>query len=249
MKRWRLLIALGVVAYIVFAVITLPARVVLSRLAPSDVHAGGVSGTIWNGKAQVLAVRGVRVGALEWDLHVLPLFTGRLVADLKVTRVDGFLQSKASLSPSGRIRLSDLAGSAPLAALPADVNRGGWTGTVNMRLASLILENAWPVEAEGVVEVVDVAGPASKPVNMGSYRATFPENAATDGQLKADVVDLGGPLSFAGTLTLRQADRSYHIEGMIAARPDAPTEVVNALRFLGPADADGRRPFGTEGTL
>lgn len=249
MKRWWPLVVLGVAAYLAFALATLPAQVVLARLQSSDFHAAGVSGTVWNGQAQVLIVGGVRVGALEWDLHVLPLLTGRASADVRIKRVDGFVDTELSAAPTGRISLADLTGSVPLSALPANLMQGGWAGTVNLRLASLVIEDGWPVAALGTIEVRDVTGPVSKPVNMGSYRATFPEGAVSEGVLTGELVDLGGPLQFNGSIELRQNDRSYHIEGMIGTRPDAPREVVDALRFLGPADEQGRRPFGTEGTL
>ena len=248
MKRVWALVALGVVAFVLFALFTLPAQVVLSRLESAGVHTAGVRGTIWNGEAQVLVVSGVRVGAVKWDLHVLPLFAARATADLKITRVDGFLETHLTAAPSGRISLSDLTGSLPFSALPPDAIRG-WAGTVNLKLAALTVEDGWPVAAEGVVEAIDITGPPNKPANMGSYKVTFPPEAAAGDTLTGQLADIGGPLQISGTLQLRAADRSYHIDGMIAARPDAPREVLNTLQYLGPADEQGRRPFGTEGTF
>ena len=83
MKRAWPLLTLGIVAYVVFAVVTLPAGVVLSRMASSGISTDGVSGTIWNGHAQVLRISGAHLGSVGWDLHALALFTGRLVADVE----------------------------------------------------------------------------------------------------------------------------------------------------------------------
>jgi general secretion pathway protein N len=249
MRRWRPLLALGVGAFLLFAIFTLPAQIVLSRLDSYGIHAAGVSGTVWKGRAQVLTITGVHVGGVEWDLHVLPLFAARLNADVKVKRIDGFLETEVSATPSGRLQFKGLTGSLPLAALPPNVIRGGWTGTLNLRLASLDIENNWPVSAEGTIEAIDVTGPSNKPVNLGSYKATFPAGSTADGSLTGALADIGGPLQITGTLQLKAADRSYHIEGLIAARPDAPGDVVNTLQFLGPPDEQGRRPFGTEGTI
>jgi general secretion pathway protein N len=249
MKR-RTLIVLGVVAFIVFALATLPARVVLARLASSGVQASGVAGTIWNGQAQVLTVGGGRIGSVSWRLRVLPLFTGRASAQVNVKREDGFLESGVSASPSGRVAFSNLTGSLPLSALPPNVLRGGWTGALNLKLANLVLESGWPTAAAGVVEVIDITGPANKPVNMGSYKATFAEDDAPEqGVLRGAVVDLGGPIEINGTIELKAAERSYRVQGLVATRPDAPRDVTNALQFLGPPDQRGRREFGTEGTF
>jgi general secretion pathway protein N len=249
MRRWWPLAALGIGAYLLFAIVTLPAQIALSRLESFSVRAAGVSGTVWSGRAQVLKVNDVHVGGVEWDLHILPLFAARVDADVKITRIDGFLQTEVIATPSGSLRFEGLTGSLPLTALPPNAIRGGWTGTLNLKLASLDVEKNWPVSADGTVEAIDITGPASKPLNLGSYKATFPAGSAADGSLTGALTDIGGPLQVSGTLQLKAADRSYHIEGTIAARPDAPRDVVNTLQFLGPPDEQGRRPFGTEGTM
>jgi general secretion pathway protein N len=249
MKR-RTLVVLGVVAFVAFALATLPARVVLARLASAGVQASGVSGTIWNGEAQVLTVAGARIGSVAWRLRALPLLAGRASAQVNVKRIDGFLQSGVSASPSGRVAFDALTGSLPLSALPPNVLRGGWSGTLNLKLAELVLEDGWPTAAQGVVEVIDITGPANKPVNMGSYKATFADAAAPEqGVLRGVVVDLGGPIEINGSIELRAAERSYRVQGLVATRPDAPSDVAKALQFLGPPDERGRREFGTEGTL
>jgi len=93
-----------------------------------------------------------------------------------------------------------------------------------------------------------VTGPARQPVNRGSYKIALPAQKSPPGTLTGDLSDIGGPLQVTGTLQLKP-DRSYLIEGLIAPRPDAPSDVVNTLQFLGAADAQGRRPFSLAGTL
>ena len=114
---------------------------------------------------------------------------------------------------------------------------------MNLKLARLVIENGWPIEAEGGVEAIDIVGPANKPANLGGYKVTFPPDAAADGVVKGAIVDLGGPVQISGTLELKAADRSYHIDSMIGTRADAPREVVNALQYLGPPDAAGTAPL------
>jgi hypothetical protein len=60
--------------------------------------------------------------------------------------------------------------------------------------------------------------------------------------------DLGGPLSVTGTLKLTRQG-GYEVEGLVAARADAPPELINNMRFLGSPDATGRRPFSLSGTF
>lgn len=248
MKRVWPLLALGIGAFVVFALFTLPAGVVLSRLASAGVVTAGVSGTAWKGEAQVLQIDGVQVGSVQWNLHLLALLAARLSADVKVTRVDGFAQATVSAGSGGRVEFKELTASLPLGSLPSNVVPGGWTGTANLKLAQLALENGWPVSATGTVEGIDITGPANKPVNRGSYKITFPVEGAPADTLTGALSDLGGPLQVAGTVQLK-TDRSYLIEGLIATRPDAPRDVVNALQFLDEPDAQGRRPFSVSGTM
>jgi general secretion pathway protein N len=44
-------------------------------------------------------------------------------------------------------------------------------------------------------------------------------------------------------------DRSFLLEGMVAARGDVPENMRRSLEILGPPDAAGRRPFSVSGTL
>lgn len=249
MKRVWPLVALGVGAYLVFAVITLPASLVTARLAPMGVNTAGVEGTVWKGRAQVVQVANSNLGSVSWDLHVLALFTARLRADVQLTRVDGFARGVVAVSPSGNVRLRNVTASLPLSALPAGGLPRGWTGTLNLKLADLAVENGWPTVLNGTVEAVDLVGPPRKPANIGSYKLTFPDPKANAAEgLAGALVDTAGPLQISGTLLLKP-DRSYQIDGLIATRPTTPRDVADALQMLGPPDPQGRRPFSMAGTM
>jgi len=250
MKKLWSLVGLGVLTYVVFALWTLPASIVLSRLESSGIRAAGVEGGLWKGRAQVVQVQAVNLGAATWDLDILPLLTGRLSADVQVARSDGFAQSKVIAHGSGLVEFHELTASLPLSALPANHTAGGWTGTLNLKLGELHLQDAWPIAASGLVELVNLAGPARQPVPMGSYQIELP---APNAEPIADTLigglsDTGGPLEVKGTLQLKR-NRSYLIEGLVATRPDAPQNMTSTLQFLGAPDAQGRRPFSLEGTL
>lgn len=244
-KIWPLAV-LGIVSYLVFAIATLPAQFLVSRLAPA-VMAAGVQGTVWNGQAQVVQAGATQLGSLSWTLHALPLFTGRLAADVKITRSDGFIQGRISSGFSGNMTLNDVTASLPLSALPPNATPGGWTGTVNARLATLTLVDGWPTSADGTIQVADLTGPARRPLNMGGYKITFPPGTSGD-ELVGALGDTGGPLDIAGNVRLK-SDRSYLIEGAVATRPEAPKSVADSLQYLGAPDAQGRRPFSIQGTM
>lgn len=247
MKKWWL-IGLGVVAFAVFVLTTLPASIIASPLAKQGIVVSGVTGTVWNGAAQVVQSGSVDVGSVQWKLHVLPLLAGRAVADVKLDRVDGSAQGSVSATLSGRLSLRDVSASLPLAVLPPNFVAGGWTGKLNLKLAAVDIVAGWPTSIVGTVEVLDLAGPARRPAAMGSYKLVFPEQSPADA-LRAALTDINGPLQFAGTLELTAADRSYVLDGLIAPRPEASQDIVNSLQFLGAPDAQGRRPISLAGTM
>lgn len=248
MKRLWPLVALGIGAYLVFALITLPAKVVLTHFAPDDLRAAGVSGSAWHGRAQFIQYGVTNLGSVEWDLHPLVLLTGRVRADVRMRRLDGFVETELTMSPGNRVTLVDLTAALPLAALPPNIAPSSWSGTVNAKLARLALVEGWPVEAEGTVEAIDLTSGGERSIEIGSYRITFPPEQASEDTLTAAVNDIGGPLQVSGTLQLK-SDRNYVLEGLIAPRPDAPANVTQALQYLGPADAQGRRPFSFAGSI
>jgi general secretion pathway protein N len=250
MKRVWPLAALGVGAYLLFAVVTLPASLLSSRLGAVGVSAAGLEGTVWKGRAQVVQIANTNLGSVAWDLHVLPLFAARLQADLQLNRSDGFARSAVTVWRSGRVRFSNLNASLPLSALPTRSLPGGWNGALTLKLAELVSEKGWPLAAEGTVEVVDLTGPARRPANIGSYRLIFPKQAAAKSQdaLTGALADMGGPLQISGTLQLKP-NRSYQVDGFVTTRPDTPRNVADALQMLGEPDAQGRRPFSIAGTM
>jgi general secretion pathway protein N len=246
MKRTWPLVALGIGAFLLFALVTLPASAVLSFFHVSGVTLSGVSGTIWKGRAQAVRAGNLHVGSVEWELNVLALLTGKLGADVKVTRSDGFAQGSIAVS-GARVTMRGFNASLPLSALPSNMVRG-WTGTATVKLTQLALENAWPVAATGTIVVADLVGPADRPAPMGGYKVVFPEGAAADG-LKGTLSDIGGgPLAVNGTIDIKK-DRSYLVNGFVATRPGAPSDMARQLEILGAPDAQGRREFGFEGSM
>ena len=247
MKKPWLLVALGIGAFLLLALITLPASVVLSLVHPPGVTLSGVSGTLWKGRAQAVRSGALHIGSVEWNLDILRLFTGAVGADVKVTRSDGFAQASIASGPGAAVTLRGLNASLPMGALPANVAPGGWTGTLTLKFAELTLDNSWPVAANGTAEVADLVGPANRPAALGGYKVIFEGAAAADG-LTGALSDTGGPLAVNGAVQLKK-DRSYLVNGMIATRPGAPGDMTRTLEILGAPDAQGRREFTFEGSM
>jgi hypothetical protein len=209
---------------------------------------------VWHGQVTGLQVGVLNLGNAEWRLRFLPLFTGKLAADVKLVQPDGFADARIAISLSGRITFSDVSASLPLQSIVGNGGLpGGWIGKAQAKLAKLELKNGWPVAVQGTLDLIDVTGPARQPNNIGAYRLKFPAGTApADTPADTLIGSLesleGAALDVTGTLKLA-ADRSYQLDTMVAARGNAPQDLASGMQYLGPPDAQGRRPFSVSGTM
>jgi general secretion pathway protein N len=247
-KRWFLPVV-GVLAYLIFFIATLPADLVLGRLAKAGVQGAGVEGTLWSGHAAVVQIGSTPVGAVTWKTRALPLLIGHWAGTAKVQRSDGFADGDFSVALSGRTVLNNFSASLPVAALGPALFPSNWSAMLDVHMDALTLVGGWPVDAKGTLEVRDLTGPANQPNQLGSFKGTFPSAAPPlANTLSGDVVDTDSTLQLQGTLKLAM-DRSYVFEGQVAARPNAPAGFERTLQMLGPPDGQGKRPFSVAGSM
>lgn len=240
----------GVGAYLLFLLVTLPASLLSARLARHGIQTSSTSGSIWHGEVTGLQAGVLNLGNAEWRIRFLPLLTGKLAADVKLTQANGHAQTRISTGWSGRITLSDVSASLPLQSLVGNSGLpGGWVGTAQARFKELVLDHAWPVAAQGTLDLLDLTGPSRQPSNIGAYRLQFPTANASENALTGDLQSLNGAaLDVVGTLKFA-SDRSYQLDAMVAARGNAPPDLAQSMQMLGTPDAQGRRPFSVAGTL
>jgi general secretion pathway protein N len=249
---WKL-VGYGVGAFLVFLVATLPAEMILPRLHSRGIAAAGVSGSIWSGSAAAMQVGTINLGSTQWSMNFLPLFTGKLSANVRVKRDDGTVSAKVSSGFGKRSTISDLKGSLPVASLGGLGLPGGWLGDVRINLPNIELENGWPVRLEGSVDALNLVGPASQPTELGNFRVNFSNAKAQDSAQGGGVTGVlesagEGPLDVQGTLQL-MPNRVYVINAQVATTANAPANITKALQYLGPPDAQGRRPLSVSGSL
>ena len=248
MKRGWLLALLGVLVFVVLLVATLPARVLVDRIPA--VQASGVGGSLWSGHAQTLSIQGVVLGRAQWRLFALPLFLGQLKIQADVNPPGGQGTAHCIITFRRDVTCSQVDASLPLQSLQMRHLPQGWSGRLVADLSHLAVKQGWPVAATGRIDVQDVqkmAGAGLSP--FGSFRVEFPAHDIDPAQgLVGALTDTGGPLSVVGTLRLAP-DRTYVIDGRVAARGGAPAEVARAIEYLGLPDAQGRREFSVAGSL
>ena len=246
MKRTILLIACVVLVFAGFVIARLPASWVMPD-PKSGMACSEVDGSVWNGTCTGLTVQQQPVGDLSWEVHAMRLLSGKINADVVVTRPTGSIRGNVESGFDKKIVARDL-----LVDLPVDQelasafppNLRSLRGKIHAQLAYLRVDGQIIRAIEGIVEVHDLSDGDQK---WGSYSVTFPPptSGVPVGQLK----DLGsGPLAVEGSLKLTPAP-GFDLQGLVAARPSASADLVQNLRFLGSPDAQGRREFSLESSF
>jgi len=247
-KRTIWLIVFGVLVFVGIVVARLPASWVLPG-PQSGMTCSEADGTVWNGSCTGLTVQNQPVGDLSWEIHAMRLLSGKINADLVVTRPTGALRGNVETGFDKQVIAHDVVLDLPIdpeMAAALGPNLRGLRGKLHAQIAYLLVDKQQAIRAvEGVVEVHDLS---DGPQQWGSYSVTFPPPTAgvPVGQLK----DLGtGPLAVEGALKLTPSPPGFDVQGLVAARPSASPELVQDLRMLGSPDAQGRRPFSFESTF
>ena len=242
---WRL-VGLGAAAFVVAVIMTLPARVAWSWVAPEGVALHNSSGSVWNGRADGVSVSGVPLGAPAWDASLLSLFTGRAAWDISLDRPDGFLNGRVAVPLTGSaVEFRDTEGALPLRAVQDLFPIRPRDSAITLRVDRLRLEDGWPVILQGTISVTELPVRGIE-VPLGPFQADFPD--AGDGPPVGILSSVGGPLDIDGRLELA-ADRTWLIEGTAAPGSEAPSSLSRGLNALGPADGAGRRPFSLSGSF
>jgi general secretion pathway protein N len=251
-NRWSWL-ALGVGAYLAFALSTFPAATAVRWFVPPPVALTGVQGTVWSGSAASGTINELPVQDVRWHLRAWTLLTGRVGANVEARLADGFLNTGLTASTS-RVQFNDFRGGTSLATLALLLPVRGMRGQATVALSSLELENGWPARILGELKLaaLEVAsfvpnGSSSSQVPLGDYTVTFGEAPARS--VAARFVDNGGPLEVAGTLVLSPA-HEYTFDALIKPRDGASKDLVDALNIMSAdPDADGRRRLTLTGSL
>jgi general secretion pathway protein N len=231
--------AAGSAAFVLALIARYPARWAGWAL-PRGSDCRALSGTLWSGTCADLSAARTPLGELRWRFEPARLLLGRLSLEVTLTRSRGSVHARIELSPSGTITASGLRASvgldhALLAELPVFTR-----AAVQANLASVSWRDGNIRSIQGEIDVTGLATAQGEP--LGAYRIVFP--GGTIGRLS----DLGGPFSVEGTVRLTPGP-GYLVSGRVAARPDAPSDLARQLRYLGAADAEGRREFSFEGTF
>lgn len=246
MKRTLRLSLLALLAFAVILVARFPAQWAAAAL-PQSVSCTQLAGTVWNGRCAALVVGGTRVGNLSWHLRPMSLLTGKLGADIDVTRGTGFARGSIEAASAASITVHNLQADFPLDRTLIPELPPNLAGSARTNLALARVENGIVTLLQGQVEARDLVGGSGKAMPLGNYSLNFPP-AEPGSEPVGRLTSSAGPLDVEGTLRLTR-EPGYVLEGLVAARAGAPPELQQQLQYLGRPNDEGKRPFSLAGTF
>jgi general secretion pathway protein N len=240
-KRHFALAALGVVAYLVFLAVLMPASVLSDRLRLEGVVLDDVRGTLWNGGARAtirLPQGAVTVESLQWRFAPSRLATGRLAYDLDATLAG--LSAKAQVArgfDGSELRNLEARGDARALAVFAPL-AATWQpqGPVTVT-APLLSWDGTQLRGEARAEWKDAALVLSPVRPLGTYRA---ELRAAGGPAKLTLTTVDGALRLTGDGTLTAPGR-FAFSGEARGSGPQAQALEPLLDLFGPRRADGAR--------
>jgi hypothetical protein len=246
MENPRKLAGIGLICFLLFAVISLPARIPLQLIASESLRFCGVHGTVWQASIDTISLPGAQLRNAEWDLSLLRLLRGQIGGDLKSRWDGGFFEGAAAVSLLGTVSLQDAQANMTAAWLSGVAGLPRLDGQVSIEIDTLTLVDNWPEEFVGIIRADALSSTmigAGTEGLLGNAIAEFDSTQETEaGVLTGMIRDDGGPLGLDGKLILRQPD-SYNLSVQVEERSGASVALRQNLQFLGSPNADGRRVF------
>ncbi len=248
MKKWLRFLLLGLIAYILFLLVTFPAayayRLVQNHLA--GIQLGGVEGTVWSGSARVLKTDGFHLQNVGWEVRFLPLLLGRL--ELKLDSADKEIKfsTYAGRTLGGTVYLRGLQSQVSIATLQAmtPYSVPALQGQLISEDLEISLSDGMVVKGTGNLLWKGAAVTVGSPLDLGGFSLQLKTEAQEiTGRLK----DTGGPLQAEGVVKL-MPDGAYQFRGKLTPR-DGNSDLAQSLRMLGRPNKTGDYELNYNGHL
>lgn len=252
MKRILSYVALGLCAFLVFAVVELPADRVYSWIKPS---LGGavlydVKGTFWRGKAAAAKVNGKLYRAVQWSVAPWTIVLGRLDANVRFDNGDSWAHGRVGITAGKQLRFTDVTAQMSAAEVRPMFPRIvlDFAGTFVLKLADAEFDPQANklTGVSGELTWLDAMLGSANGMALGTFKLAL--TSAADGITGKLADDGKGPLSAEGTLLLKP-DNTYQLTGSLATRDASRSDLVLALRGIGQPDSEGRVKISYNGAL
>ncbi len=247
-SNWKWLTAFGLVIYLIFLLIHVPAEFVWSFAPPQfkrGVIVSNLQGSAWSARADSVIVNGYELGKANWSLNPLWLFIGKLGGHIMVRNAMGQAQSDFAVQADQFIELSELTGEFNAAMLDPALRPFTLTGIIKSELSTLQLQRKVQLSANGNLQWNNATVTGVQEVALGNVQ--FSASPEAKGTL-LKVSNEGGLIGISGDIRVAGNGR-YTLNLLLINRDKRRSDVETMLSVLGRADAQGRVRFNQQGVL
>ncbi len=254
-KRLLFFAVFALLAYLAQLAAKTPAAFVVQRFGENwPVKMTGVTGSVWQGRAEQMVVAKLTIEPVSWRVEPLALLGGGVAAniDLAGNDLSGRLNASTDLKQRIKIRDSRLlmpARQLDIEQLPVDLG-----GNLFIRIEQLAfdLEPRWPADPQASLPIVEAqvswqgaAVTSPVPLELGEFLLQMGNQDQT---IRASLTSASGPLDTQGNLEIR-ADGHYQWVIRLYPRGEANGEIRDLLSLLGRPDRSGAVTLRNEGDV
>lgn len=249
-SNWKWLTAYGVLLFLVFLLINIPADVVWS-LIPQQYKRGlivsNLQGNAWSARAENVIINNYELGRANWTLNPLLLLTGKLGGHLTVRNAMGQAQSHFTVQADQLVELSDLSGEFNAALLDPILRPLTLTGAIKSELTTLLLQPKLQLTASGILRWNNATVTGVQEVALGNILLNAsPQNKGTLLRVSNEggLIDIGGDIRVTG-------NGRYNLNLLLTNRNKNRSDIDDMLLIIGGGrrDSEGRVRFTYQGAL
>ena len=249
MMRGRHYIIVGVIAYFVFLISTLPAAPVLGMFKDSmQTTIYNVSGSLWNGRAGKVITGKLSLDNVEWSFLPLRLLLAEVAIDVDAKFNDNPLESRLSTGISGILAVDDLNVrlTAPDVASLVVLPLGELSGDFFLRINSASFQPGSVPRIDGTLDWTNAAITVAETADLGNVSILL--NEGDDSPLAASISNKGGQLSLSGNLTTDEAGQ-YSLKLSMKPNASASDNLINSLGMFAKKQRNGEFILNNTGNL
>ena len=247
-RKW--LTAYGLLLYLLFLVISLPADVVWS-LAPQqlkrDIIINNLQGSAWSASADNIIINRFELGNAKWTLNPVLLFIGKLGGHITVRNAMGEAQSGFAIQSDQLVELSELTGEFNAAMLDPAFRPLTLAGVIKSQLSTIQIQRKVQLAASGSLQWNNASITGVQEVALGNILLkALPETKGT----RLEVSNEGGLIGISGDIRVAGNGR-YTLNLLLTNRDKGRNDIDTILSVLGSGrpDAQGRVRFTYQGVL
>nr|WP_275659010.1 type II secretion system protein N [Shewanella sp. Isolate11] len=234
-----------------FLIVLFPASVAVSLAPlPNNIKVSGVSGTLWSGNAELIAIGPRQLERVHWQLSPWGLFLGKANLDLVIGNRANVVNGKGSVSLSlSSINVEQLRFDAPSefilgsARLPFRTNVEGHFSLIVQQFDQ---GQPWCEQLNGKL--------FAQQLQVNNQFGQYPLGnievglSCEDGNIKVATNENMNALGLDGNALLK-ADKLFQVSAKIKETDAQPKDLKQALGFLGKKDSQGYYPITYQGQV